>query len=104
MDKPTITINGKTIEMRSLKGRDWRVFGEFLNTDNRLQTPEYMEKYADFIANFFDGVAADDVLNLSLEEILPVYIDIRKYFIAAISARIELIEKNSDEGKVEVSA
>ena len=47
MNKPIITINGKTIEMRSLKGRDWRVFGEFLNIDNRLQTPEYIEKYAE---------------------------------------------------------
>lgn len=101
MNKPTITINGKTIEMRSLKGRDWRVFGEFLNTDNRLQTPEYIEKYADFIANFFDGVTADDVLNLELYEILPVYIDIRKYFLSTISARIEQIEKNSDEVKEE---
>ena len=101
MNKPTITINGKTNEMRSLKGRDWRVFGEFLNTDNRLQTPEYIEKYADFIANFFDGVTADDVLNLELYEILPVYIDIRKYFLSTISARIEPIEKNSDEVKEE---
>lgn len=104
MNKPIITINGKTIEMRSLKGRDWRVFGEFLQIDNRLQTPEYIEKYAEFIANFFDGIMADDVLDLELDEILPVYIDIRKYFIAAISARIEQIEKNSDEGKEEVSA
>lgn len=101
MDKPTINIGGKVIKIRPLKGRDWRIFGEFLNEENPLTTPDYVVKYAEFIANFFDGVSVDNVLDLSLEEILPIYISIRKYFTATISAKIQQIEKNAEEVKEE---
>lgn len=94
MIKPTITINGNVISMRTLTGRDWRILGEFMNEDIKPKQSDYIEKHAAFIANFFEGVTADDVLNLPLSDIFPLYSDIQQYFTASISEKLEIISKN----------
>lgn len=94
MVKPTITIGGVTHEIKTLTGKDWRILGEFLNADIQPQHVDYIEKHAAFIANFFDGVTADDVLNLPLADILPLYSAIQRYFTQSISEKLETISKN----------
>lgn len=100
MNKPIITIDGKIIEMKILTGRDWRILGEFANQNIQMSDPAFFEKHAEFIANFFDGVTADDVLNLPLEDIFPLYIKIRSYFMEKFSAKIAEVEKNAETGEV----
>lgn len=53
MKRPTITIDGKIVEMKTLTGKDWRILGEFLNADNQPKQADYLEKHTEFIANFF---------------------------------------------------
>lgn len=101
MNRPTIKINGKDFEMKKLKGKDWRIFGEFVNEKFSINSPEYVEKLAEFISNFFEGVTVNEVLEMPLEEILPSFISIRDYFTEQLMGKIGEVEKNSGEVKAE---
>ena len=94
MEKPTITINGKKHEMRKLTGRSWRLLGEFIETAPDYADADFIEKHAAFIAQFYDDVAAEDILDLPLENILPTSAAIRKYVLDCLTAKLEKIEKN----------
>lgn len=94
MVKPTITIGGVTHEIKTLTGKDWRILGEFINADIQPKHVDYIEKHAEFIAHFFDGVTTDDILNLPIGDIMPLYSDIQRYFTQSISAKLEEISKN----------
>lgn len=98
MGRPTITIEGKTYEMKKLTGRDWRIIGEFINNAPKSIDADFVEKHADFIAKFF-GVTADDILDkMQLEDIIPASIETRDYLLTRLSAKIKVIEKNADAG------
>ena len=43
MDKPTITINGEVKKIKEVKGKDWRVMGEFLEKKISLYDKEFAE-------------------------------------------------------------
>ena len=101
MNKPTITINGETKEIKQVKGKDWRIMGEFLDKKISFNDSNFMEEQANFIANFFDDVTADDVLELPLEEIFPTAIAIRDFMINKISEKLNVIEKNAVTGAEE---
>lgn len=98
MDKPTININGVDHEIKILKGKDWRIVGEFIDKKMSFSDKNFIEEQADFISNFFDGVSADEVLDLPLEEIVPLSIKIRNFVIAKITEKLKAIEKNADSG------
>ena len=99
MERPTITIEGKTYEMKKLKGRDWRLFGEFADNAPNYTDADFIEKHAAFIANFFH-VTADEILDkMGLEEILPASIAIRNYITKSLTAKFEQVEKNSEAVK-----
>ena len=99
MERPTITIEGKTYEMLPLIGRSWRILGEFADNTPNYTDADFIEKHAAFIANFFH-VTADEILDkMSLEEILPATIAVRSYVINALTAKIAAIEKNSEAVK-----
>lgn len=101
MDKPIIKINGKKYEMQKLTGRSWRLLGEFVDSAPDYVDPDFLEKHAEFIAKFYDGVTAEDILDLSLEEILPASAAVRKYIMESLTAKLEQIEKNSVEDKAQ---
>lgn len=94
MVKPTITIGSVTHEIKTLTGKDWRILGEFLNADVQPKHVDYLEKHAEFIANFFDGVTTDDILNLPIGDIMPLYSAIQRYFTQSISTKLEESSKN----------
>lgn len=101
MERPTITIEGKTYEMKKLVGGDWRVLGEFRNSEPTALNADFIEKHAKLISNFF-GVSPEEILDkMPLEEILPTTRGIQNYMIEKLSAKLEVIEKNSDKGKAE---
>lgn len=102
MARPIITtLDGKEYEMRVLTGRDWRILGEFINTAPDYADVSFLEKHATFIAKFYDGVTRDDVLNLPIEDIIPVSLAIRNYITSQLAAKLEKIEKNSETGKAQ---
>lgn len=101
MNNPTIIIDDIKHEIKKVTGKDWRILGEFLDKKVTFTDKIFLEEHAEFIANFFDGVTADDVLNLPLEEILPVAMEIRNFMINKISEKLSAIEKNAEKGEEE---
>lgn len=98
--RPRITtIDGKEHEIRQLTGRDWRYFGEFIENAPNSTDVDFIERHADFIAKFYDGVTSDDVLNMPLEDIFPASFEIRNYINNQIGAKLVKIEKNSEADK-----
>lgn len=96
MTKPTITtLDGKKHELKKITGRSWRVLSEFIDTAPEYVDADFIEKHADFIAQFYDGVTADNVLDLPIEEILPASAAARKFVMELLTAKLEKIEKNS---------
>lgn len=79
MDKPTVTIDGVAHEIRNLKVRDWKNFTAFIDADIKPSQPDFIERHAEFIVNFFDGVTVGDILDLPLEDIMPLFYDIDNY-------------------------
>lgn len=101
MERPIITVNEKKYEIKELTGRDWRIFSEFNEKTPEYTDADFIEKHADFIAEFYQGVTADDILDLPLEEILPASLAIRNYVTKTLTARFEKIEKNVETGKAQ---
>ena len=101
MERPIITVNEKKYEIKELTGRDWRIFSEFNEKTPEYTDADFIEKHAAFIAEFYQGVTADDILDLPLEEILPVSMAIRNYITKMLTAKFEQIEKNVETGKAQ---
>ena len=101
MEKPTITIDGKKHEMLKLTGRSWRLLGEFVETAPDYADADFIEKHAAFIAQFYPGVTAEDILDLPLENILPASAAIRKYIMDCLTVKLEKIEKNVETDKAQ---
>ena len=99
MDRPTITIGDKTFEMKTIDGRAFRLVSEYKESDFKFSNSAMVEEAAEFIVKFFDGVTADDVLDLPLEEIMPLAFRIERFVINLVSGKSEEIAKNADEGK-----
>jgi len=103
MKRPTIIIGRKEHSIQNLTGRSWRLLGEFIDSAPEYSDPDFLEKHAAFIAQFYDGVSVDDVLDMPMEEILPASAEIRKFILESLTAKLEKIEKNSEEGKAQSS-
>ena len=101
MERPTIIIGGKEHIMRNLTGRDWRLLGEFSDSAPSFTDADFVEKNSAFVAQFFDGVTADDVLDMPLEDIFPASLAVRNYIGAQLGAKLEQIGKNSEAGKAQ---
>ena len=99
MERPIITVAGKEHEMRELKGRDWRLLGEFLDNASTFTDTDFLEKHAGFIAEFYDGVTVEDIFDLPLEDIMPVSRAVQNYIVSRLGLKLQKIEKNSETGK-----
>ena len=98
MERPTITIEGKKYEIKKLTGRDWRVFSEFNDKIPQYTDADFIEKHAAFIAEFYNGVTADNVLdNMPLPEIVPASMAIRNYILQSLTAKFKEVEKNVEK-------
>ena len=85
--------------MKQIDGRAFRLVSEYREKDFKLSNPAMVEEAAAFIANFFDGVTAENILDLPLEEIMPLAFRIQNVVIGLVSGKSEEIAKNADEGK-----
>lgn len=102
MEKPTITtIDGKIHEMRNLDGRAYRKLVEFDKNQPSIDDADFIERHAAIVAEFFDGVTVDDVLDMPLEEIFPASVAVRKVGYSFTWLKINELSKNAEAGKVQ---
>lgn len=100
MNKPTIEINGKTFEIIEVKARMWRKFAEFDSKKKNIPAIDFVDEYAKFLAEWFDGVTADDILDyMPLGKIANVYRACSDYLIALLNGKFDELEKNVDGGE-----
>lgn len=102
MERPVITtIDDKEHEMKNLGGRAWRITAEYTDGDFKFSNPALLETAAEYVAQFYDDVTVEDILDLPIEEILPTAFKIRDYVFDKILPKMEKIEKNSEEDKAQ---
>ncbi len=100
MDRPKITtIDGTAHEMRRLDGRAYRIVSEFDNDLPNYLAADFIERHAALIAEFFDGVSVDDVLDMSLEDILPASVAVRSFVFNFAWEKTRTISKNAPTDK-----
>lgn len=101
MEKLTITINDKEIEMPTAKARLWRTIMQFDEEKKDMLVPDAIEKYCEIIALAF-GVATDEVLdNLELPDVLPTYFAVYGAVVQMLSAKTR---KKNTEAEVATQA
>lgn len=104
MNKPTITINGKIIEMPKPTVAVWRKIMEFNSKKYDVKWVDFVDEYVAVIAMAF-GISADELIDknenlvIEYEDILPIYNGIVIYLTESIVSKIGDNKKN--EGAVE---
>lgn len=98
MNTPTITINGKEIQMPKLTARVWKETTKINEKRKDLSYVDAINVYCEVIAIAF-GVTADEVLdNLYVEDVMPKYFEVLKEIGALITSKLpkknELPEEN----------
>lgn len=96
MDKPTITIDGKRLEMQTPKARFWRELIKFEEERKNLTVESFCDEHAKILAAAF-GVTADEIFdNLDVDEIMPTYVDVLMYTMGLLTAKMHVTKKNED--------
>ena len=100
MDRPTITIGGKTYELPRPKCGAWRRLLEFDKNHGNLFTEDAIEKRCEFLAEMYGGdLTADKLLDeLYLDEIIPAFRAVTSYLVGTMTPKLEAAEKNASEG------
>lgn len=105
MNKPFVKINGQKYDMIEPKARMWRKFTEFAENRKELLTIDYIDKHCEVLAEVFEGLTADDLLdNLQVGEVLKLYTDCFRYLMTLLVSRVgEVEEKNAVESETELT-
>ena len=100
MERPTITIDGKTYECPRPKGGMWRKLLEYDKNHNEVFAEDFIEKRCEFLAEVYgNGLTADKLLDeLYLDEIIADYRAVTKYLIEQLTPKLEAVEKNASAG------
>lgn len=100
MERPKITtIDGTDHEMCHLDGRAYRIVSEFDNNLPNYLAADFIERHAALIAEFFDGVSVDDILDMPLEDILPASMAVRSFVFNFTWEKTKAISKNAPTDK-----
>ena len=98
MERPTITIEGKTYEMPKPKAGMWRKLMLFEKENNDVFAENFIEKRCAFLAEIY-GVSADVLLdNLYLEEVTTAYRETTGYIVGQLTGKLVQVSKNAGEG------
>ena len=101
MDKPVININGTIYEIIEIKSRLWRIIAEFEENKNNLSNADFIDKHAELLALFFDGISVDDILdNVDLSDILKIYFDCYQYIYWLMYSKLKILDSTQDVGVV----
>lgn len=100
MDRPTITVGGKTYEMPRPKCGAWRRLLEFEKNHGKIFAEDAIEQRCEFLAEFYGGgLTADKLLDeLYLDEIVPAVRAVMNYLVGTMAPKLETAEKNVSEG------
>lgn len=92
---PTLTVDGKEIEMAGVKARAWREIMAFEDKRKELTVSAAVDEYCRIIALAF-GVTVDEVLdNLELADVLPKYFEVLDAVISMLTEKLS--KKNTAE-------
>lgn len=102
MEKPTLTtIDGATHELKPFTGRTYRVIAEFEKNYPEIGDVDYIERHAALVAELYEGVTVDDVLDMPLEDIVPASMVVRKVGYAFTWLKVGEISKNVEVDKAQ---
>ena len=99
MSRPTLTINGKTIELPNIKVKAWR---EIAKANEEIQANTFldagfMERHCKFIALAFDVPIEEILDNLCIDDVLPLYSEVASAVTAMITAKLGDKKNVADE-------
>jgi hypothetical protein len=96
MENLKIEINGATYEAKKPKARVWKKIASFDEKKGSLAASEFIDAHAEIIAEVFDGVDKDFILdNVDLDDILAIYYDIFVWMTKLLSSKLNAV-KNAD--------
>ena len=98
MDKPSIKLNGRTIEMPEPKAKLWRVFAEFEGGKKDLTADQYVEQHCRMISVMYEGaVTAEELLeSMALSEVIPAYKVASTFLTAMLYSKLKELEKKEE--------
>ena len=98
MERPTITIEGKTYEMPKPKAGMWRKLMLFEKENNEVFAENFIEKRCAFLGEIF-GIPEIVLLdNLYLEEVTTLYRETTGYIVGQLTGKLAQVSKNASEG------
>ena len=101
MEKLTVTtIDGQVHEMKPLTGRAYRMLSEFDKNLPQIEDDDYIERHAAIVAELF-GIKQDDVLDMPLEDILPISIAARTLAYSFTWLKLKETSKNAEADKAQ---
>lgn len=96
MDKPTITIGEKSIEMLEPKAYMWRKGVKLSMERDKIPATDYVDRHCEFIAQAF-GVTTEEVLeNIDVADIMPTFYGALGYIMNRLWAKMLDDKKNKD--------
>lgn len=99
MNKPTITIDGKEIPMKT-KARMWRTVTEFQLNHEDGKPENLVEEYCEVIAAAY-GVPVEEVLdNMELEDVIPTYRAIAEIVNKGLTAKLPKKNETATEQQI----
>lgn len=95
MEKPTITIQEATYEMKAPTMKTWREVAKIAESAEGESLTELMEKRVKGIAVMY-GIGEDAVENMAVEDVIPAYKAAESYVIGKMFEKLEKIPKNAE--------
>lgn len=101
MNKPTLTIDGKKIEMPKPTVGTWRKIMEFNSMRQNVKWADVVDAYVSIIALAF-GITVDELIDkdeklvLEYEDILPIYDSVVVYLANLFVSKVGDNKKNAE--------
>lgn len=96
MDKPSINVDGKIIEMPKPTAAVWRKAMEFHTTRNEVKLIDFIDDYISILAVMF-GLTKEDLIDkIEIEDIYPTYDASIAYLMNLVFAKMGNNKKNED--------
>lgn len=98
MERPTITIEGKTYEMPKPKAGMWRKLMLFEKENNEVFAENFIEKRCEFLGEIFSIPEIVLLDNLYLEEVTTAYRETTGYIVGQLTGKLAEVSKNASAG------
>lgn len=97
MDRPTITINGKIIDMLAPKASLWRKAVKLSQQRDKIPAADFVDQHCEIIAQAF-GVPIEEILeNVEVADVMPIFYDVLAYIMKRLWAKMIVDKKNAQE-------